>query len=132
MIQAPDLPLWWSLIVGLLVLAGAGITLVGSLGLLRLHTFFDRVHAPTLGSSLGAVLIVLASIVCFSVLRTRLSIHEVLIVLLITCTTPAAFMLLARSALYRTHAEQSAKTSERAEVERGDLPPGSGGSDLAR
>ncbi|ONF96997.1 monovalent cation/H(+) antiporter subunit G [Sphingomonas jeddahensis] len=132
MIQAPDLPLWWSLIVGLLVLAGAGMTLVGSVGLLRLHTFFDRVHAPTLGSSLGAVLIVLASIVCFSVLRTRLSIHEVLIVLLITCTTPVAFMLLARSALYRARAERSAKTSETTDAEPSDLPPGSGDSDLAR
>ena len=51
MIQAPDLPLWAALIVGLLVLAGAGITLVGSIGLLRLNSFFDRVHAPTRGRS---------------------------------------------------------------------------------
>jgi multicomponent K+:H+ antiporter subunit G len=108
MIQAPDLPLWAALIVGMLVLAGAGTALVGSLGLLRLRSFFDRVHAPTLGSSMGALLIVLASIVCFSVLRSRLSIHEVLIAVFVTCTTPASFMLLARSALYRSNAEQPA------------------------
>ncbi|MDF2493725.1 monovalent cation/H(+) antiporter subunit G [Sphingomonas sp.] len=112
MIQAPDLPGWAALIVGLLVLAGAGVTLIGSLGLLRLHSFFDRVHAPTLGSSLGAMLIVAASIVCFSVLRTRPSIHELLVALFLTCTAPAAFMLLARSALYRTRAEKQGDGAE--------------------
>ncbi|MDF2605320.1 MULTISPECIES: monovalent cation/H(+) antiporter subunit G [Sphingomonas] len=106
MIQAPDLPGWAALLVGLLVLAGAGVTLIGSIGLLRLNSFFDRVHAPTLGASLGMLLIVSASIVCFSVLRTRPSIHELLVVLFLTCTAPAAFMLLARSALYRTRAEK--------------------------
>ena len=115
MIQAPDLPIWASLIVGLLVLAGAGFTLVGSLGLLRLKSFFDRVHAPTLGSSLGMVLIVLASVVCFSVLRSRLSIHEFLIVMFLTCTAPAAFMLLARSALYRDRVEGGRRAAEKEE-----------------
>ena len=79
MIQAPDLPAWAALIVALLVLAGATVTLIGSLGLLRLKTFYERVHPPTLGSTLGMALIVLASIVCFSVLRSRLSVHEILI-----------------------------------------------------
>ncbi|MBM7406191.1 MULTISPECIES: monovalent cation/H(+) antiporter subunit G [Sphingomonas] len=101
MIQAPDLPGWAALIVALLVLSGAAVTLVGSLGLLRLRTFYERVHAPTLGSTLGMALIVAASIVCFSVLRGRLSVHEIVIALFLTSTAPVAFMLLARSALYR-------------------------------
>jgi multicomponent K+:H+ antiporter subunit G len=105
MIQAPDLPAWAALVVGLLVLAGAGFTLIGSLGLLRLKTFYDRVHPPTLGSSMGMALVVLASIVCFSVLRSRLSVHELLIGVFLTLTTPVAFMLLARAALYRDRVE---------------------------
>ncbi len=105
MIQAPDLPGWAALIVGLLVLAGAATTLIGSLGLLRLKSFYERVHAPTLGSTLGMALIVLASILCFSVLHGRPSLHEVLIGLFLTATAPVAFMLLARSALYRDRAE---------------------------
>ena len=104
MIQAPDLPGWAALIVGLLVLAGAAFTLIGSIGLLRLKTFHDRVHPPTVGSSMGMSLIVLASIVCFSVLRSRLSVHEILIAIFLTLTTPVAFMLLARAALYRGRA----------------------------
>ena len=49
MIQAPELPLWAALIVGIFVLLGALITLVGTLGLIRLSSFYERVHAPTLG-----------------------------------------------------------------------------------
>jgi len=105
MIQAPDLPVWAALVVACLLLAGAAMALVGSFGLLRLKTFYDRVHPPTLGSSLGMALIVLASIVCFSVLRSRISVHETLIAVFVTVTTPVTFMLLVRAALYRDRVE---------------------------
>lgn len=99
--QAPNLPAWAALIVGFLVIAGALVALVGSIGLVRMKSFYERVHPPTMGSSLGAVLIALASMVCFSVLRGRPSVHEILIVVFITLTTPVTFMLLGRAALYR-------------------------------
>lgn len=105
MIQAPDLPAWAALLVALLLLAGAVTTLIGSIGLLRMKSFYERVHPPTLGSTLGMALIVLASIICFSVLRARPSVHEILIGLFLTFTTPVAFMLLARAALYRERSE---------------------------
>lgn len=101
MIQAPDLPTWAAWAVALLVLAGATMTLIGSFGLLRFQSFYDRIHPPTIGSSMGMALIVLASILCFSVLRARLSVHEVLLGIFVTLTTPVTFMLLARAALYR-------------------------------
>jgi len=106
MIQAPDLPAWAALIIAFLVLAGAAVTLVGSLGLLRMRTFYQRLHPPTMGSTLGLALIVAASIVCFSVLRSRLSVHELLIGIFVTLTTPVTFMLLARAALYRDRSEK--------------------------
>ena len=58
MTQAPDLPAWAALLTAALLLLGSGTTLVGSLGLLRLKTFYERVHAPTLGTTLGTALIV--------------------------------------------------------------------------
>nr|WP_317892479.1 monovalent cation/H(+) antiporter subunit G [uncultured Sphingomonas sp.] len=122
MIQAPDLPGWAALIVALLVLSGAAMTLVGSLGLLRLRTFYERVHAPTLGSTLGMALIVAASIVCFSVLRGRLSVHEIVIALFLTSTTPVGFMLLARSALYRDRAGGRLSLPWDEEDEAGEVP----------
>ena len=101
MIQAPELPLWAALLVGLLVLLGAGFTLIGSLGLLRFKSFYDRVHPPTLGTTLGAVLIIIASMICFSVLQTRPLLHEIMIAAFVSLTTPVSLMLLARAALYR-------------------------------
>ena len=108
MIAGPDLPVWAAILVALLTLAGAALTLVGSIGLLRFGTFYDRLHPPTLGSSGGTMLIVAASVLCFSVLQTRLSVHEILIGLFVTLTTPVTFMLLARAALYRDRSEGSA------------------------
>jgi len=107
MILVPDLPAWAAILVALLTLAGAAVTLTGSIGLLRVKNFYDRLHPPTLGSSGGTLLIVIASILCFSVLRSRLSVHEVLIALFVTLTTPVTFMLLARAAVYRDRVEGS-------------------------
>ncbi|WP_305807090.1 monovalent cation/H(+) antiporter subunit G, partial [Stenotrophomonas sp. YIM B06876] len=47
------LPLWAEWAVAALVLAGAAIALLGSIGLLRLPTFFERVHAPAMIATMG-------------------------------------------------------------------------------
>ncbi len=96
-----DLPLWAALVVAALVLLGAGLCLIGSVGLIRLTTFYQRVHAPTLGTTLGAGSILLASMLCFSLLESRPVLHEILIAAFVTVTTPVTLMLLVRAALYR-------------------------------
>jgi multicomponent K+:H+ antiporter subunit G len=107
MIQAPDLPLWAAIAVAALVLAGAAFTLIGAIGLVRLRFFYDRVHAPTLGATLGSALILLGSMLCFSVLQTRLVVHEILIAVFSLVTTPVTFILLVRAALYRDRSESN-------------------------
>jgi len=104
---APDLPDWAAWLVALLVLAGAVITLTGTVGLVRLKSFYDRVHAPTLGATLGMGCILVASILCFSLLQTRLVLHEILIGLFVTLTTPVTLILLVRAALYRDRVEEN-------------------------
>lgn len=105
MSQAADLPLWAAIPVALLLLAGAGLTLTGSIGLVRLKTFYERLHAPTLGTSYGAAFILLGSIVFFSVLQSRLTVHELLIGVLLIVTTPVTLMLLGGAALHRDRLE---------------------------
>lgn len=105
MIQAPDLPLWAAILVGALMISGAMLALIGSIGLLRLKSFYDRVHAPTLATTLGTILICLGSAVCFSLLRSRPVVHEILIVVFVTLSAPVSFMLLGRAALYRDRTE---------------------------
>jgi len=109
MTHLADLPAWAALIVALLLLLGAALTLIGSLGLLRFGSFYERVHAPTLGSTLGIGCVLFASMLTFSVLESRLVLHEVVITVLMVVTTPVTLMLLARAALYRDRSEGSDK-----------------------
>ena len=96
-----ELPLGWALVVAVLVVAGAVFALVGAIGLARFQSFYQRVHAPTLGSSLGMLLILASSILYFSVSRGQLVLHEVLIAVFLTLTTPISLMLVVRAALAR-------------------------------
>ena len=101
------LPPWTAVLTAVLVFTGASVTLIGSLGLLRLGTFYERVHAPTLGSTLGAVFIAAASMVCFSVLESRAVLHEILIVVLGIVTTPIALTVLVGAARFRDTTERA-------------------------
>lgn len=101
MSAAAEVPLWAALPVSLLLLLGAALAFVGSLGLLRLGRFYERLHAPTLGTTLGIGCVLLASALFFSVVQTRPVLHEILIAVLVAVTTPVTLMLLARAALHR-------------------------------
>jgi len=105
MTDAADLPAWAALSTAILLLLGAGLALIGSLGLLRLGSFYERIHAPTLGTTMGISCMLLASMLFFSVLQTRLVLHELLIAVIMVVTTPVTLMLLARAALYRDRSE---------------------------
>ena len=52
------LPLWLETVVAVLILAGALVALLGSAGLLRLRSFFERAHAPAIIATLGCWCIV--------------------------------------------------------------------------
>lgn len=107
MSTAPDLPLLAALVVSLLVLVGAVFTLIGSIGLVRLRSYYSRTHAPTIGTSAGVATISLASIICFSVLGTRVALQEAFIFIFVTLTMPVGLIMLTRAALFRDRAEGS-------------------------
>ena len=113
MTHAVDLPAWAALLTAILVLLGAGLTLLGAIGTLRFGSFFERVHAPTLGTSWGTGAIVISSMICFSVLDSRPVVHEVLVGIFMIVTTPVTLMLLARAALYRDRTEGDANVPPR-------------------
>ena len=114
------LPEWVAILLALLVLAGALITLIGTIGLVRFATFYQRVHAPTLGTSLGAALVLLGSSIYSSVVLGQPVLHEGLVFLFIVVTTPVTLMLLARAALHRDRAEGDATVPPVKRV----VPPG--------
>jgi len=100
-----DLPAWAALAAAFFLVAGSGLALIGSIGLVRLKTFYERVHAPTMGTTWGAGGILIASMIFFTVQQSRPVLHELLITAFVTVTTPVTLMLLARAALYRDRAE---------------------------
>jgi len=102
-----NLPAWATLLTAFFVLLGAAVTLIGSFGLLRLGNFYARVHAPTLGTTVGMGSILIGSALYFTVLEERLILHEILIAVFVTLTTPVTLMLLGRAALYRDRTEGS-------------------------
>ena len=93
------------LAVSLLVLSGALLVFLGSLGLLTLKTFYERVHPPTMGTTLGTGLVLIGSMVFFTVQESRPVLHEIVIAVFMTVTTPVTYMLLVRAALYRDRSE---------------------------
>jgi multicomponent K+:H+ antiporter subunit G len=124
MIIPADFPAWAALLTAVLMLTGAGLTLIGAVGLLRLRNFYARVHAPTLGTTLGVGCVLLASILYFSVLQSRPVVHEVLIAIFVTITTPVSLMLLVSAAMRRDWSEGD--PSVPAPREYGGAPPGTG------
>jgi multicomponent K+:H+ antiporter subunit G len=108
-----QVPAWAAALTAALLLMGAAVTLIGSLGLLRLGTFYERVHAPTLGTTLGTVFVAVASIIYFSVLQSRPVLHEILIIGLGAVTTPVALTVLVGAARFRDTAENATHVLER-------------------
>jgi multicomponent K+:H+ antiporter subunit G len=98
---ASALPAWAALLTALFVLVGAGLTLIGAVGLLRLPDFYQRMHAPTLGTTLGTGAILIASMIFFSALGTRPVLHEILIAAFVTVTTPVTYIFLIRATRHR-------------------------------
>lgn len=96
-----SIPLWAEWVVAVLLVSGTGLAFLGTIGLTRFRSFFDRMHAPTLCASMGMAAVVLASIVYFTVAGQRLVVHELLIAIFVTMTTPFTFTMLARAAYLR-------------------------------
>lgn len=94
-------PLWVDVVTAGLVVTGALAALVGSFGLVRLRTFFRRVHAPTLGSTVGTWSLTLAMVVQLSAVREQLFVHALLIAIFIALTSPVTTIFLMRAALFR-------------------------------
>lgn len=86
------------LIVFLLV-TGCFFTLLGSVALLRLRDFFQRIHGPAKASTLGVGCILMASVLYHAVNGSGVHPREVLITLFLMVTAPISAHLMSRAAL---------------------------------
>ena len=96
-----DLPLWAEIVVAALVLAGAAVALLGSFGLLRLPTFFERVHVPAIIATLGCWCVTWGTVLFFSVRQGELAVFPLLTAVFIAITVPIPTIFLMRASLFR-------------------------------
>ena len=104
-IDLAEVPLVAAIAGAAFLLLGAALSLIGTIGLVRLGSFYDRLHAPTLATSWGAAGMVMGSMIIFTAASARPVFHEILIGIFVTITTPITLMLLGRAALYRDRSE---------------------------
>lgn len=95
------LPLWASIPATLLLVISGILTLSGSLGLLRFKRFYSRMHAPTLGNTLGITFVLCASALVSSALQQRPVIHELLITFFLIVTSPITAIVLMQAGVRR-------------------------------
>jgi multicomponent K+:H+ antiporter subunit G len=102
------LPAWAALPAALLLVCGGLLAVVGALGLLRLRSFYARMHPVTMGTTLGTGCVLIASMLVASALLRRPVVHEILITVFIVLTAPVSAMTLMRAAIHRsgTHAQE--------------------------
>ncbi|MDR2187154.1 MAG: monovalent cation/H(+) antiporter subunit G [Azonexus sp.] len=106
----PDMSPWLAAPAAMLLIAAGLLALVGSLGLLRLNSFYARIHAPTMGNTLGAGCALLASMLTSSAAAGRPVIHELLITIFLLLTSPVTTMLLMRAAIFRNPTDPEEET----------------------
>ncbi len=118
-----NVPLWAAIPAALFILIGSGLTLVGAFGLVRLKDFYDRLHAPTLGTSWGIGGLVMGSMIIFTSISGRPVLHEFLIGVFVTVTTPITLMMLGRSAVFRDRSEGNPGAPPNLGTSEETLPP---------
>ena len=104
------LPLWAQVIEALLLLASAALVLAASWALARMDDFFQRLHPPALGYTLGVWCVCLACIVHFAALEGELQWRFLIIAMLLAITAPITSMLLTRAALFRGRRSAARRT----------------------
>lgn len=94
-------PLWVEALAAVLLVVSGLLALTGAVGLLRLQSFFQRMHPVALGSTFATWCACAASMAYFSALESRPVIHAWLIPILLCITVPITTLLLSRAALFR-------------------------------
>jgi multicomponent K+:H+ antiporter subunit G len=101
----------WLIVPAAVMLATGGlVALTGALGLLRLRTFYSRMHPPTMGATLGTGCVLVASMLVAASVGGRIAVHELLIGVFLVLTSPVTAILLMRAG--RRRSSQAGSDSE--------------------
>jgi multicomponent K+:H+ antiporter subunit G len=102
-----ELPAWAAIPAGVLLIIGGLLVVIGSFGLLRMPSFYARMHPPTMGTTLGTGCVLIASMLVSSAVAGRPVLHELLITLFLVMTTPVSAITLMAAAISRSRTRTS-------------------------
>lgn len=88
-------------LVSVLIVVGAGFALVGSWGLVRLPSLMERLHGPTMATTLGLGALLAGSVAYFQLVRGEWTTHELLVSLFLFVTAPISANMIAKAHLHR-------------------------------
>ena len=120
------------ILVALLLLLGAGFTLLGSLALVRFSDVLMRLHGPTKAGTLGVGCVLIASALAFSFKGDGISVHELLITLFLFLTAPVSAQMMAKCAIFLDDDHDTRRTTDAGQdrpldPHSGDTVTGKGG-----
>ena len=96
-----EAPMWIQILVAVLLVFSGLLALTGALGLVRFKDFFQRMHPPALGATLGTWCACGASLAYFAGIGSGFLLHIWLIPIFLSITVPITTVMLARAALFR-------------------------------
>lgn len=88
------------IIVGFFLIVGVFFIITGTVGLLRLPDFYNRIHAPTKATTLGVSSIILGAVIHFNGIVPDAGFKELLAIVFIFLTAPVGAHMLAKAAYH--------------------------------
>ncbi|QQK75782.1 Na+/H+ antiporter subunit G [Salicibibacter cibarius] len=85
------------ILISLFVLSGSLLSLIGSIGIMRLPDVYARMHAATKSATLGVVLLILGTFTYF-LAEGVFSLQLLITIVFVFLTAPVAAMIISRSA----------------------------------
>ncbi|WP_208433651.1 monovalent cation/H(+) antiporter subunit G [Bartonella taylorii] len=100
-----DVSLVVAIVITVFLILGSGLTLIGAIGLVRLSSFYKRLHMLSLSTSWGVGSILISSFLYSTFVDHHFVFHEILLMIFLLVTIPVASMLVSQAGAYRDHSE---------------------------
>ncbi|MDO5620293.1 MAG: monovalent cation/H(+) antiporter subunit G [Paracoccus sp. (in: a-proteobacteria)] len=125
MTDLASLPPIIAIAAAILLVIGSTLTLLGNIGLVRFRSFYQRLHAPTLGTSWGTAAVFLASMLIIGQGDINRAISDLTIGIFVMITMPIALLILGRTALRRQPPKTDTLPDEALDppLDKDDHPP---------
>ncbi|WP_336293792.1 monovalent cation/H(+) antiporter subunit G [Bartonella sp. CB169] len=104
-----DVSLTVAIAVTVFLILGSGLTLIGTIGLVRFSNFYKRLHMLSLSTGWGTGSILISSFLYSTFVDHHFVFHEILLMIFLFVTIPVSSMLISQAAAYRQYLENKSE-----------------------